>query len=65
MPNLPVEHSSPQRRIGVTRHGAPNLTAAERRRVTLAALQLLEAEHLRRISEIRRDRESLLAQGAR
>lgn len=44
------------------RHDAPNLTSAERRRVDLAALQILEAEHLRRLAEIRRDRGALLAQ---
>jgi hypothetical protein len=41
----------------------PVLKARERRRVALAALELLEAEHIRRLAEIRRDRAALLAQG--
>jgi hypothetical protein len=42
----------------------PVLTAAERRRVALASLTLLEQEYVLRLAQIRADRRALLEQGA-
>lgn len=68
MRTLPAKDPSRQRRVAAPtsqfRGGldAPELTADERRRVDLAALVLLEREHVCRLAQIRADREALLAQ---